>query len=102
MDEEKQSHIINDYLDDDTDPAIRRLRPSVHSRAMVPALREQFVSVEAEPKQGEIQQNFVQGALQKPQSLHTQRPDKSVLFAACVLTIILFLGLVSFVFFKVF
>ena len=102
MDEEKQSHIINDYLYDDTDPAIRRLRPSVHSRAMVPALREQFVSVEAEPKQGEIQQDFVQGSLQKPQSLHTQRPGKSILFAACVLTTILFLGLISFVFFKVF
>ena len=74
----------------------------MHSRAMVPAPREQFISVEAEPKQGEIQQDFVQGSLQKPHSLYAQRPDKSVLFAACVLTTILFLGLISFVFFKVF
>src|SRR5260370_3459750 len=97
MDEQKQSHIIDDYLDDDTDPALRSKRLSVHSRAVVPALREQLVlvSVQAEPKQGEVQQDFVPGSVQKQQGLHTPRPEKRVLIAACALATILFLGLIS-------
>ncbi len=102
MDEQKKSHIIDDYLDADTDPALRSQRPSVHSRAMVPAMREQFVPVPAKPEQGEIQQDFVPGSAQKQQGLHTQRRGKWMLIAACVLATILFLGLISFVLFKIF
>lgn len=113
MDEQKQSHSINDYLDEDTDPAIRRLKPSVPSRAVVPKLKEQHVPVQIEPEQREIQQEFVSGSLQiqqeiVPESIQKQqhvcrrRPGKWVLVVACVLTTLLFLGLISFVFFKVF
>src|SRR5947207_2197230 len=98
MDEQKQSHIIDDFLDADTDPALRSQRPSVRSRAVVPALREQRVPIpiQVEPKQGEIQQGFVPGSVQKQQGLHTRRPKKRMLIAAYALATILFLGLISF------
>jgi len=102
MDEQKQSHIINDYLDDDTDPAIRRQKPSVSSRAVVPKLKEQLVPVQTEPEQREIQQECVSGSMQNKHYLRRRRAGKWLLVAACVLTTILFLGLISFVFFKVF
>lgn len=102
MDEQKQSRIIDEYLNADTDPALRSQRPPMRSRAVVPALREQLIQVQAEPKQGEIQQDFVPGLVQKPQRSYTRQSRKLVLVTACVLSVVLFLGLVSFVFFKVF
>src|SRR4051812_5889053 len=102
MDEQKQSRIIDEYLNADTDPALRSQRPPMRSRAVVPALREQLIQVQTEPKQGEIQQDFIPGSVQKPQSSYIPRPRKLVLVTAYVLSAALFLGLVSFVFFKVF
>lgn len=102
MDEQKQSRIIDEYLNADTDPALRSQRPPMRSRAVVPALREQIIPVQTEPRQGEIQQDFVPGSVQKPQSSYTYLPRRLALVTACVLSVVLFLGLISVVFFKVF
>lgn len=101
MKKERQSRIVDDYFDADadTDPALRSQRPSMRSKAVVPALREQLIPFQAEPKQGEIQRDFVPGSVQKPQSSYIPKPRRLVLVAICGLTI-LFLGLISVVCFK--
>lgn len=100
MDEKKQSRIRDDYLNADTDPALRSQRSPMGSRAVVPALREQLIPFQAESKQEAILQDFVPGSVQKPQSSYIQKPGRPMLVAICVL-VVLFLGLISFVGFKV-
>jgi RND family efflux transporter MFP subunit len=102
MDEEKQSHIRDDYLNADTDPVLRSQRHPVRSRAVVPALIEQLIPFQAEPKQGEIQRDFVPGSIQEPLSSYTRKPGRQWLVVVCMLVMILFLGLISLVCFKEF
>jgi RND family efflux transporter MFP subunit len=133
MDEEKKFQAIDDYfntddyLNDDTDPALRSQRPPMHSRAVVPALREQLIPFRAEsalqeqlipfqaesalreqliplriePKQRDIQQDFVTGSVGEPQIVHPRKPSKLALVAICMLTL-LFLGLMGLVCFREF
>ncbi len=102
MDEEKQSRIVDDYFDADTDPALRSQRPPMHSRAVIPALREPLIPFQDEPEQGVIQQERVAGLVQDQQSSYRQKPRRRVLVIALCMLVVLFLGLVGFVYFKVF
>jgi RND family efflux transporter MFP subunit len=102
MDEEKQSRIIDDYFNADTDPALRSQTPSMRSQAVVPALRERHVSVQAELKQGAIQQECIAGSVHDQQSSYRRKPARLVLVVALCMLVVLFLGLIGFVCFKVF
>ena len=102
MDEEKQSHIIDDYGNANTDPALRGQKSPAHSRAVIPALREQLLPFQADLEKRAIQQDCVPGSVQKPQSSYIQKPRRLVLVVTICMLVVLFLGLIGFVCFKTF
>ncbi len=102
MDKQKHIRMMDDDLDADTDPAIKRQVPSVPSLAVVPTVNEHFVPAQVKPEQDKIPQDFVPGSVQKSERVYPGSSGKWALIAACVLAVMLFLGLVSFVCFKMF